>query len=96
MGWLEGLTGAGFRTRLRYLAEGFHGWGGRGLPIEAADERSPSGLAGVLLPGLAGTGLLLAAAVLSSLPLFGLGLLLLWGAWIEPALPAPLRRQRLI
>lgn len=93
---IEALHEAGYHQRLRYLAEGFHGWRERGLPIEAADDRSPSGLAGVLLPGLAGTGLLLAAAVLSSLPLFGLGLLLLWGAWIEPALPAPLRRQRLI
>lgn len=93
---IEALHEAGYHQRLRYLAEGFHGWRERGLPIEAAAERGPSGVVGVLLPALAGTGLLLAAAVLSSLPLFGLGLLLLWGVWIEAALPGPLRRQRLI
>ncbi len=92
---IEALHQAGYHQRLRYLAEGFRGWHERGLPIEAADERGPSGIAGVLLPGLAGTVLLLAGAVLSSLPLFGLGLLLLWGVWIEPPLPGPLRRQRL-
>lgn len=93
---IEALHEAGYHQRLRYLAEGFNGWCDRGLPIEAPPDRWPSGVARVLLPGLAGTGLLLAAAVLSSLPLFGLGLLLLWGVWIEPALPGRLRRQRLI
>jgi hypothetical protein len=49
-----------------------------------------------LLPGLAGVALLAAAAVLTSIPLLGLGTLMVWGAWIEPALPSHRRRQRLI
>lgn len=93
---IEALHEAGYHQRLRYLAEGFAGWRARGLPIQAtADWRQPR-LASVLLPGLAGTGLLLAAVLLSSLPLLALGLLLLWGAWIEPALAGHPRRQRLI
>lgn len=93
---LEALHAAGYHQRLAYLAEGLAGWRARGLALEAEAEPRRSGPVGVLLPGLAGTGLLLAAATLTSLPLLGLGLLLLWGAWIEPALPAPQRRQRLV
>lgn len=93
---IDALHEAGYPQRLRYLAEGFNGWRDRGLPIEAPVDRWPSGVARVLLPGLAGTGLLLAAAALTSLPLLALGILLLWGIWIEPALPGQPRRQRLI
>lgn len=93
---IEALHQAGYHQRLRYLAEGLAGWRERGLPIEAPLERPHPVRVSVLLSGLAGTGLLLAAAMLTSLPLLGLGILLLWGAWIEPALPGRARRQRLI
>lgn len=92
---IEALHEAGYQQRLRYLSEGLAGWRAHGLPIEAVAEPRQSGLVPVLLPVLAGLGLLCAAAVLSSLPLLGLGILLLWGAWIEPALPSHPRRQRL-
>lgn len=93
---LEALHAAGYHQRLAYLGEGLAGWRERGLPIEAVADQRSGGVANQVLPGLAGTGLLFAAATLSSLPLLGLGILLVWGAWIEPALPAQARRQRLI
>lgn len=93
---IEALHEAGYHQRLRYLSEGLAGWRAHGLPIEAVAQPRPSGLVPVLLPAVAGLGLLVAAALLTSLPLLGLGILLLWGAWIEPALPGLPRRQRLI
>jgi rhodanese-related sulfurtransferase len=92
---IDALHEAGYHQRLHYLAEGLAGWRDRGLPIEVSSEPRQAGLAGLLLPGLVGTGLILASALLSSLPLLALGLLLLWGIWIDPALPGPSRRQRL-
>lgn len=93
---IDALHEAGYCQRLRYLAGGLAAWRSRGLPLQVDASPRPGGLVDVLLPGLAGTGLLFAAAMLSSLPLLGLGVLLLWGAWIEPALSGQPRRQRLI
>ena len=92
---IEALQEAGYHQRLGYVAEGLAGWRDRGLPIEAARVRRQAGPLSLLLPGLTGTGLVLAAASLGSLPLLALGLLLLWGTWIEPGPPALERRQRL-
>lgn len=92
---LEALHDAGYHQRLHYLAEGFSGWCMQGLPVHVAEASRPFALAHGLLSGLLGTALLGAAALLTSLPLLGLGTLLLWGAWIEPALPGQSRHQRL-
>lgn len=92
---IEALHEAGYHQRLHYLAEGLAGWRDRGLPIEAASQHRQASLAGLLLPGLAGTVLILASALLSSLPLLALGMVLLWNAWIDPGLPGAQRRQRL-
>lgn len=93
---LEALHEAGYHQRLHYLADGLASWRGRGLPIQEGAQRYPFSLVHRLLLGLVGTTLPVAAAVLTSLPLLGLGTLMVWGAWIEPALPGHLRRQRLI
>lgn len=93
---IEALHAAGYHQRLAYLSGGLAAWRARGLPLEAAADSAQPGPVGLLLPGLVGTGLLFAAAALTSLPLLGLGILLLWSAWIEPARPGSLRRQRLI
>lgn len=93
---IEALHAAGYHQRLHYLAEGLVGWRGQGLPIQEDGQLRPSPLSHGLLPALVGTVLLVAAALLSSLPLLGLGTLMVWGAWIEPSLPRHPRRQRLI
>lgn len=93
---VEALHNDGYQQRIRYLGEGLAGWRARGLPLQAAADRRQTGSGWSVLQGLAGTGLILAAAVLTSLPLFAFGLLLIWGAWSEPLLLSQPRRQRLI
>ncbi|MFM7311990.1 MAG: rhodanese-like domain-containing protein [Cyanobium sp.] len=81
---IEALHAGGYNRSIRALGEGLRGWRARGLPLEAPVAASRPSSAGVL-PALVGTGLLLAAAALSSLPLLALGTLLLWEAWLRPS-----------
>jgi hypothetical protein len=81
---IEALHADGYSRRIRYLAEGLRGWRARGLPIEAAADNAVRPTGALVLPALAGTGLVLTAAALSSLPLLALGTLLIWEAWLRP------------
>lgn len=79
---IESLHAQGYHRRLRHLDGGHAAWEARGLPVEAEPATGPTRVPD--LPGLVAGGLLLGAAALSqSLPLLGLGLVLLCSPWVQ-------------
>jgi rhodanese-related sulfurtransferase len=92
---IEALHSEGYHRRIRYLADGLRGWRARGLPLERVSDQRQASVGRVLRPVAIGTGLILVAALLTSLPLLALGVLLLWGAGRDVGLIGRLGRQRL-